>query len=60
MNHFPYELRRGDADLVVMALRSYLSRQTSGDGASNGMEILRDELELCLEESKAALFGARP
>jgi len=59
MNHFPYELRRGDAELVVMALRSYLSRQMSGDGAANGMEILRDELELCLEESETALFGAR-
>lgn len=59
MNHFPYELRRGDAELVVTALRSYLSRQTSGDGASNGMEILRDELELYIEESKATLFGAR-
>ena len=60
MNHFPDERRRGDAELVVRALRSYLARQTSGDGAANGMEILRDELELCLEESKAALFGARP
>ena len=53
MNQFPYELRRGDAELVVMALRSYLSRRMVGDSAANGMEILRDELELCLEESNA-------
>ena len=54
MNPFPYQLYRGDAELVVKALRSYLSRQMVGDGAVNGMEILRDELELSLEETKLA------
>ena len=54
MNPFPYQLYRGDAELVVKALRSYLSRQMVGDGAANGMEILRDELELSLEETKPA------
>ena len=58
MNPFPYQLYRGDAELVVKALRSYLSRQMVGDGAVNGMEILRDELELCLEETKPAMREA--
>ena len=58
MNPFPYQLYRGDAELVVKALRSYLSRQMVGDGAVNGMEILRDELELSLEETKPAMQEA--
>ena len=49
MEHFPYQLMRSDAELVIKALRSYLSRQLVGDGAVQGMQILRDELEILLE-----------
>ena len=47
---FPYQLHSSEAQIVVMALRSYLSRKMAGDGAARSMEILRDDLELRLHD----------
>ena len=50
---FPYQLHPYEAEVVIVALRSYLSRQMSGDGAVRHMELLKDELELRLEDFQA-------